>query len=131
MEQFQPGEIITAHIPGLTVKRVQPGSHFESGVGWVELTYETSTVGVELALPVGAGIRFDRVTPADGEPGFGETWTDQVGELYFVYRDNGRPQLISEHTGLRLTWEQVHAGPTGPIYRVAARPIHTVIEAGS
>ena len=122
---FQPGERITAHIPDLAVKRVLID---DDDVPWVYATYGEDMI--DIALPVGAGIRFDRVTPADGEPGFGETWTDQVDELYFVYRDNGRPQLISEHTGLRLTWEQVHKGLTGPIYRVAQRPVLSQIEAG-
>lgn len=118
---FQPGEIIEARIPRLTVDRVEPGED-----GWVHVTYQDSMVVVELKLPVGTGVRFERVIPADGEPQPGELWADQVEVLYVAQlglRGDSARLVDVDAQGSGHRWEDVHRGPTGPIYRVAQRPL--------
>jgi hypothetical protein len=127
---FQPGEIITAHIPDLIVDRVQ---YHDDEPAWVHVAYRNEVVTADFALPLGTGIRFERVTPADGEPQPGEIWADQIGELYFACTRNGKVMLVSlePSPSYHLNWEDMHRGPTGPIYRVAQRPQIEWIEAGS
>lgn len=123
--RFQIGEKVDAHIPGLTVMNFDIDPH--GNVTWVYLSYDRDTVKVDLALPFGTGIRFERITPADGEPQPGELWADQVETLYVArkYHPAGVRLVNVDKPGSipAESWESVHGGPLGPIYRVAARPL--------
>lgn len=130
--RFQIGEKIDAHIPGLIVKAVETDEHSEHDATWVDLTYcamwpgHSDEVTFSLSLPVGAGIEFQRITPADGEPQPGELWADRVDNLYFVQLgpSGGSAWLVDADVPTSGgPWEDVHRSTDGPIYRVAQRPL--------
>jgi len=121
---FKYGERLRIELAAVTVTHVTTD---DQGVTWLSAIFEDTTQTSNLTVALTGSVEYTRLAPADGVPQPGEMWADQVGGLYFAQArktSSGDVVLISDKVSPNLyeSWESVHRGPTGPIYRVAARP---------
>jgi len=123
---FKYGERLRIELAAVTVTHVTTDDH---GVTWLSAIFEDTTQTFNLTVALTGSVEYTRLTPADGVPQPGELWADQVDTLYAVRAHPNGAKLVDvdERGSLSLTaWQDIHRSSLGPIYRVSARPQHTV-----